>query len=419
MQEAAALSALALTLGLTLRRPRLPRGVRVGPGLAAVCGVLVAAAFGDLAAADLRDAVDVLWRPFLALVGLMTITGVAGRVGVVERCTTALAARPAWSAERLFGLVFALSLGTAAVLNNDAAILLLTPAVVLLVRRLYPDDPRLVLPFAFAVFMAAGVAPFSTSNPMNTVVATAAGIDFNVYAARMVPVALAASVVTFVVLRFVFRADLASAPPARGAATPAAWTAGQRQTLVLVAGVLVAYPVCALAGVDVFAVAGAGAVLALGLARRHHAGRPTEILRRDVAWEVLAFLFGMFLLAEALRNVGAVERLASLYEAGGSTVIGLVSAAGSALVNNHAMALTNLIALDGLPGAARHDYLAALVGGDLGPRLMPIGSLAGLLWVAVLDAQGVVLPLRRFVGVGLAVTVPSIAAALGVLALVA
>nr|MDQ5807731.1 SLC13 family permease [Actinomycetota bacterium] len=212
MREAAAVSALALTLGLTLRRPLLPTGVRIGPGIAAVIGVAVAIAVGGIHGDDVVEAGETLWRPFLALVGLMVITGVAGRLGLMDRLAALVVPRAAGSPTRLFALVFVLSLGTAAVLNNDAAILLLTPVVVLLVRGLYPDRPSLLLPFAFAVFMAAGVAPFVTSNPMNTVVAGVADIDFNEYAATMVPVALAGSLVTYVVLRALFARELREAP---------------------------------------------------------------------------------------------------------------------------------------------------------------------------------------------------------------
>jgi arsenical pump membrane protein len=417
VREAAAVSALALTLGLTLRRPLLPTGLRVGPGIAAVIGVAVALAVGGIHGDDIVEAAETLWRPFTALIGLMVITGVAGRLGLMDRLAALVVPRAAGSPTRLFGLVFVLSAGTAAVLNNDAAILLLTPVVVLLVRGLYPDRPSLLLPFAFAVFMAAGVAPFVTSNPMNTVVAGVADIDFNEYAAKMVPVAFVGWIVTYVALRIVFARDLREAPPVPAAVPAQRWERPQRQALALVLVVLAAYPVLALAGVEVFLVAAAGGLLALALSARHGTGKPFEVLRTNVAWEILVFLLGMFLLAEALRNAGVVERLTDLYDEGGQGVIGVTSAIGSALINNHSMALTNLLAVEGLPATTDAHYFAALVGGDLGPRLLPIGSLAGLLWIAVLRALGVEVTLRRFVAVGAAVTVPSLAVSLGVLAL--
>ena len=151
--------------------------------------------------------------------------------------------------------------------------------------------------------MAAGVAPFVTSNPMNTVVAGAAEIDFNEYVGQMLPVAAAGSVVTFLVLRRIFRQELESAPPPglrrrrlHGRRSSAGWWCSCWR-------VLAAYPAFALADLHVYVVAAAGAVVAMALAWGDGAGRPPEVLRTAVAWEILVFLVGMFLLAQ-----GAAER---------------------------------------------------------------------------------------------------------------
>lgn len=77
---------------------------------------------------------------------------------------------------------------TSTAFNNDAAILLLTPLIITLVRRRYPDRPEMAEPMAFAVFMSAGVAALPVSNPMNMVVAEFMGISFNNYARHMVPI---------------------------------------------------------------------------------------------------------------------------------------------------------------------------------------------------------------------------------------
>jgi arsenical pump membrane protein len=59
--------------------------------------------------------------------------------------------------------------------------------------------------------------------------------------------------------------------------------------------------------------------------------------------------------------------------------------------------------------------LAALVGGDLGPRLFPMGSLAGLLWLEMLRRANVVVSTRRFVVVGVLATVPTLVVCLALL----
>ena len=58
-------------------------------------------------------------------------------------------------------------------------------------------------------------------------------------------------------------------------------------------------------------------------------------------------------------------------------------------------------------------FLAALVGGDIGPRLLPIGSLAGLLWMDLLRRAGVEIPIGKFVRLGVLVLVPTLALSLG------
>ncbi len=97
--------------------------------------------------------------------------------------------------------------------------------------------------------------------------------------------------------------------------------------------------------------------------------------------------------------------------------MGTTAALGSALLNNHPMAIMNLLALDAMPHAGHREILAALIGGDLGPRLLPVGSLAGLLWLESCRQLGVNISLRQFVTVGFAVTVPTFVVSLAILAL--
>jgi arsenical pump membrane protein len=98
-------------------------------------------------------------------------------------------------------------------------------------------------------------------------------------------------------------------------------------------------------------------------------------------------------------------------------LVGTIAAVGSALLNNHPMAIINLLALEATSSAGDREILAALIGGDLGPRLLPIGSLAGLLWLESCRRWGVRISLRQFVGVGFAVTLLTLLVSLLILAL--
>jgi arsenical pump membrane protein len=83
-----------------------------------------------------------------------------------------------------------------------------------------------------------------------------------------------------------------------------------------------------------------------------------------------------------------------------------MAALGSAIVDNHPMSVIDMMALGNRGGPK--PLLAALIGGDVGPRLLPIGSLAGLLWTDILRRRDVEIGIGRFVRLGTLVLVPTL-----------
>ena len=401
--------AVALVIALAWRHPW-------APPIGALAGVLVAFVGGVVELADLGQALAELWRPMISIVGIMVTTVCAAELGVFTRMASLIEPRTRGPVRHAFRFVFVIAAITAALLSNDAAILLVTPVVVALLRAVYPKrNPKFLVPFAFAAFVAAGVAPLPTGNPMNLVVAYRAGIGFNDYALHMIPVAIAGWLVAYAMLAWCYRAALSDEAPALGEAPPVVPLSGHAKLVLAIAGgSIVSYPVLAALGQPIWPVALIAALAAVGTAL--HRGVSPRPIVGGVAWELLPFLFGVLVLATALARGGVTASLEALYAASPApmAMIGGVAAIGSALIDNHPMALLHSHALAHAPHA--HVY-AALVGGDLGPRLLPIGSLAGLLWTASLRHQGVTIPLGTFVRVGTIVTLPSLVASLAVLKL--
>jgi arsenical pump membrane protein len=424
----AALGSLGLTLVLVIARPAIGRFGRMNPVIGAIPGVLLMLATRVLTPSDVLRGATILWKPLVTIASIMATTSMAHRLGIFDRVTRSIEIRTRGPVTRAFTAVYVICATTAALFNNDAAVLLLTPIVLPVIRRLYPKRSKyLVVPFAFAVFMSAGVAPLCTSNPMNLVVAEHAGIGFNAYALRMAPVAFAGSVCTYVVLRVLFKKELEDAVPARGPELGSLADMGStsRGVLVIVAAMFASYPILSYFDAPVWIAALAGATLTCIAGVREQHVTAAHVVH-GVAWDILAFLFLIFVTALGLENIGVtvamsrVYGVASVRGADGIGLVGVVSALGSAIVNNHPMAALNALALRSLDSGhssldTQWRTLAALVGGDLGPRLLPMGSLAGLLWLEMGRRLGVEIRTSDFVRTGFLVTIPALSVSLAVL----
>jgi arsenical pump membrane protein len=407
---------LAILVGAVAWRPH-----GLGPTVGAALAVAVAAIGGAVALSDVRTAAEAQWRAYLTLAAVMTMTSAAERLGLLARLAAIIEPRTRGPVKHAFRVTFVLSAVVAAALSNDAAILLMTPTVILLLRTVYPRrHPKFVVPFAVAVFAGAGVAPLVISNPMNLIFCDHAGIGFNAYAVAMIPVALAGWLVAYAVLAWIFRDALSDPAPALGAwpSAPEPLSIGALVVLLTVAAALCAYPVCAYYDLPLWPVAATGAAVCIAVSLG--AGHRPRALVGGVAWTIFPFLMGVFILAMALERVGVVAWLRSLYAASPAPVatIGVTSAVGSAVLNNHPMSVLNAFALDGTSDPGHTRALAALVGGDLGPRLLPVGSLASLLWYELLRKHQVEVKVTTFIRVGVLLTVPTLAVSLLVLWLV-
>jgi arsenical pump membrane protein len=226
-------------------------------------------------------------------------------------------------------------------------------------------------------------------------------------------------ITTYAILRLVFRRQVRLTGEGKTQPLKAELSPPAKQFLALMAVALGSYPILSYAGGPVWSVAASTAAVGVVLCWYHRVASPKE-LGAAISWDILVFLFCVFLIVVGLRNVGVVDRITDLYASASNSaprvvLVGISSAIGSAVLNNHPMAIINALAIRNLPDPTHQLMLAALIGGDLGPRLLPMGSLAGLLWLDSLRRQGVHVTASQFIRVGLMVTVPTLLLSLLVL----
>ena len=124
MAAAMVWGALAVLVGLVATRPH-----GWGPAAGALVAVALAAAGGGVELGDVGRALAAQWRAFVTLAAVMTMTSAAERMGLLDRLAAWIEPRTRGPVRHAFRVTFVISALVAAVLSNDATILLLTPTV--------------------------------------------------------------------------------------------------------------------------------------------------------------------------------------------------------------------------------------------------------------------------------------------------
>lgn len=388
-----------------------PRGrVEALVGLAAAAGTL---ATGLLSWSEIEDTVRHLGPVVLFLVSILVVSDVCGRAGLfaaaAARIRDAAHGRPV----PIFTGVFLLGAAVTAVLSLDATVVLLTPVVVgaaVAAGTSYRPGAHACLRMANSASLLLPV-----SNLTNLLAMPHLDVTFGGFALVMGPVLAVVLAVEYVVLRLLFRRDLAAEPdPHDDDERPDLPVV----PLVIVVAMLVGFAVASPWGVDPFWVSGCAAVVLVAWGRRRGLlGTGDAVGAAHPAFAIFVLCLGIVVAALSVGFLG--DWVADLVPGGTGFVDLLVVALLATVLAN---ALTNLSAalllvplVAPLGDAA---VLAALLGLNIGSGLSYTGSLANLLWRRSMVRLEHPPSLREFHRVSLVVTPLSLLAAVMALSVV-
>ncbi|HWT06738.1 MAG TPA: SLC13 family permease [Xanthomonadales bacterium] len=385
---------------------------RVNEAWWAVGGALALIAARAVSAHDAGAALARGSDVYLFLIGMMALAGFTQAEGVFDWIATRAVQAARGSRSRLLLLVYGAGVATTAFLSNDATIVVLTPAVLAAVRR---TDAR-PHAYVFACALVANAASFvlPIANPSNLLFFADKMPPLGAWLASFALASAASVALTYAALALLFRRDVAAPLVVQDGHAPAPRPLA---SVVLAVSAIVLVLTSSLNGPLGQMTFGCGLVAALLSATRTRSA-PLRIAR-GIAWPVVALTAALFVLVEALDAAGASALPRALF-AWASQQAAPVAQAGVALAAALASNLvTNLpVGLDmGKYAGATHPpaalSAAVLVGVNVGPNLTANGSLATLLWLAILRREGIAIGPLRFAAVGIvAAPLALIAAAL-------
>ena len=386
----------ATYIGMALGR--IP-GLRIDRTGIALLGAVSVIVIGALTPGQAEHAID--FSTLGILFGLMALSAQFGLAGFYDWAAARIASSNG-NQDTLLALTVAVSGALSAVLANDIVTFATAPVLARgLTRRGIDARPHLI---ALAAASNAGSAATVIGNPQNILIGEAGQLQFLNFLGVCGPPAVAALAIVYLVVRHVFRDELARRP------TPPAVDIPDMDRVQVMKGAIAVAVVIALFISPLPRAVCALAVAAVLLVSRRFATR--EIMAQ-VDWHLLLLFACLFLVNEAFRQTGfAGDGLAWLAGHGLlpdrlAVLTPLTLASSNSIGNVPAVIL--LLSLWPHPGTGALYGLALL--STLAGNLLLIGSFANLIVAERAKGAGVRIGFREHARCGVPIAILSIAVA--------
>ncbi|MBI3311943.1 MAG: hypothetical protein HYZ88_00230 [Candidatus Omnitrophica bacterium] len=344
---------------------------------------------------------------------------------LLEKLLDRISHRPKW----FFPTMMALSMVTAALVDEVTSILFMTSLTLHLTRRLKLEP----FPFVVMIVLATNVGSSATvvGNPIGVLIALRAGLSFTDFLRWATPISLAGLVLTIGICLVYFRKPLEEM--ARGVAkvqekAVEEGTISRRQFrlatgifLATIAGLILHHGVEHFLRLPKNTLLLGFPFLMAGICLLIQGEKARELVEKRVDWWTLVFFLMLFASVGTLRYVGVTDRIAQgLHAVAGTNpaillalILG-ISALLTAFLDNILVVATFIpivadLAASGITVAPL--WWALLFGGTLGGNATMIGSTANVVAIGMLEKEKHTVRFSQWLGPGLAVTLPTLALA--------
>jgi len=280
---------------------------RVHRTIAALLGGLTIILVGVLDQYQAFQAID--WNVIFLLAGMMMIANMLQETGLFQWIAIQSVRLGKGNTYRILVILVLVTAVTSALLDNVTIVILMAPVTLFITARLGISP----LPFLIALILSSNIGGTATliGDPPNILIGSAAGIDFLTFAANLAPIAILILIAFIGLSWFLFKKDLQVAkidPLSIEVLDTSELITNApllRKSLVVLAGVLLGFLFHGALHIEPATIALAGATVLMLWGRID----PDHVLR-EIEWTALFFFIGLFIMVEALVEVGIIEAVA-------------------------------------------------------------------------------------------------------------
>lgn len=387
----------------------------INEAIPSAIGAIVVILSGNITMVNILDISSKVSGAAITIVSTLVMAIVLESFGFFYWITAALVNYSKGSGIRLFWLTNLLCFFMTIFFNNDGSILITTPILILLLKNFHLKSHQMI-PYLIsgALIATASSAPIGVSNIVNLIALKIIGMDLYLQTAMMfVPATMGLlflSGLLFIVFRrdipknlpnITFSYDFKDKPTHPLQIEPLSSENEKRKNimkwiLLFVFLIRISLFIASYIGFPIEIVAVSGSLLLLIWRWYYLKITPKDMISKS-PWHIFVFAFTMYILIYGLNNIGLTDLLVKYFEPmiDGSLLRASLFMGGlltllSNMFNNHPALMVGTLALTNMgldPISVKTVYLANIIGSDIGSLLLPIGTLATLIWMHILKRE--------------------------------
>jgi arsenical pump membrane protein len=375
---------------------------------------------------DIYDIVTIVSGAAITILSTIVMSIVMESVGFFRWAAFNLANKAKGSGIALFWYINLLCFLMTLFFNNDGSILITTPIIIQTLTILNLKTNQKIPYLLSGVLTATGSsAPIGVSNLANLIALKIVGLDLNQYVEMMfVPSMIGIAAMLFL-LFFYFKKSIPQRipilpkefvnqmtayyanEPHRKTYHPLAINPAYQQAIdwkmfriciLIVVVIRASFFILTPFGIATEWPAIVGAILLIMVRWYRKKIGPYDVLKRT-PWHILVFAFSMYVIVYGLHNAGMTSFIIETFKEpiasnhfNAILIPGLLLTVMSNICNNLPSVMIGTISITEMnldPYTVQVAYLANIIGSDIGALMLPIGTLASLIWMFILRENNI------------------------------